>query len=58
MRLDRIKNEVIKDKVRVASIDDKLTDTRIRWFGVKRKSMDAPVRRFETINLLECRRAR
>ena len=58
MRLDRIKNEVIRDKVGVASIDDKLTDTRIRWFNVKRKSIDAPVRRFETINVPQCRRVR
>jgi len=51
-RLDRIRNEVIRDQVKVAPIKDKMRESRLRWFGhVKRRSVDAPVRRCETINI-------
>ena len=33
MRLDRIRNEVFRDKLGVAPISDKLRDGRLRWFG-------------------------
>jgi len=46
-RLDRDRNEVIRDKVEVTPIEDKVKEVRLRWFGhIKRKSMDAPVRRY------------
>jgi len=32
-RLDRTRNEVIREKVGVAPIEEKLRDTRLRWFG-------------------------
>ncbi|XP_070004794.1 uncharacterized protein [Nicotiana sylvestris] len=49
-RRDRIKNEAIGDIVRVASVEDKIRESRLRWFGhVKRRSIDAPVRRCETL---------
>ncbi|KAG5605013.1 hypothetical protein H5410_026505 [Solanum commersonii] len=36
---DRIRNEVIREKVGVASVEDKLREARLRWFGhVKRRS--------------------
>ncbi|KAG5591785.1 hypothetical protein H5410_042299 [Solanum commersonii] len=36
-RSDRIRNEVIREKVGVASVVDKLREARLRWFGhVKR----------------------
>jgi len=36
-----------------------MRETRLRWFGpVKRRIIDAPMRRCETINLLEYRRGR
>ena len=48
MRLDKISNEIIRGKLGVASIEDKIRDVRLRWFGhIRRKSMDAPVRRCE-----------
>lgn len=51
-RLDRIRNVVIGDKVGLASIEHKMRHTRFRWFGhVRRRSMDAPVRRREMIVL-------
>jgi len=58
-RIGRIRNGVIRDSVEVAPIDDKLRESRFRWFGhVKRKSVDAPVRRCEGINISEGRRGR
>jgi len=54
-RLDRIRNEVIREKVRVATIEEKLRETRLRWFGhVKRRGVNAPARRCEAINLTHC----
>ena len=48
---DRIRNKVIRDLVKVAPIEDKMRETRLRWFGhVKRRSVDAPVRSCERIN--------
>ncbi|KAL6521569.1 hypothetical protein OROGR_018138 [Orobanche gracilis] len=53
---DRLRNEVIREKVRVASIEDKMMENRLRWFGhVRRRPVDAPVRRLEswrTINII------
>ncbi|KAL6498008.1 hypothetical protein OROGR_028405 [Orobanche gracilis] len=41
----RLRNEVIREKVRVASIEDKMMENRLRWFGhVRRRPVDAPVR--------------
>ena len=45
MRLDRIRNEVIRDQVEIAPIEDKMMDkmmeTRLRWFDhVKRKRVE------------------
>jgi len=58
-RINKISNEVIGDLVKVAAIGDKMRETRLRWFGhVKRKSVDAPVRRCERINIPEGRRGR
>jgi len=38
MRLDRITNELIREKERVAPIEDKMREIRLRWFGhVKRR---------------------
>uniref|UniRef100_A0A1S3ZQJ6 Reverse transcriptase domain-containing protein n=2 Tax=Nicotiana TaxID=4085 RepID=A0A1S3ZQJ6_TOBAC len=45
-REGHIKNEVIKDKVGAASVEDKLRESRLRWFRhVKRRDIDALVRR-------------
>ncbi|KAL6521655.1 hypothetical protein OROGR_018224 [Orobanche gracilis] len=55
----RLRNEVIREKVRVASIEDKMMENRLRWFGhVRRRPVDAPVRRLEswrTINIVKGR---
>jgi len=58
-RLDRIRNKVIRDKIGVASIKDKMREARLHWFGhIKRRPMDAPVRRGETIVCSDHRRCR
>ena len=44
-RRDRVRNEVIRDRVGVAPIEKKLTQHRLRWFGhIQRRSPEAPVR--------------
>nr|XP_016437835.1 PREDICTED: uncharacterized protein LOC107763843 [Nicotiana tabacum] len=51
-RKDRIRNEVIKDKVGVAPVEDKLRESRLRWFEhVKRRDTDVPVRRCERLTI-------
>jgi len=32
-RFDRIRNEMIKGKIEVASIEDKIKEATLRWFG-------------------------
>jgi len=39
MRLDRIRNKVIRDNVGVTSIDDKIREVRLRWFGLIREGL-------------------
>ena len=58
-KVDRLRNEVIRDLVKVAPIKDKMRETRLRWFGyVKRRSVDALVRRCERTNVPEDKRGR
>ncbi|XP_070039081.1 uncharacterized protein [Nicotiana tomentosiformis] len=57
--LDRIRNDVIRDKVVVAPIENKMREARVRWFGhVRRRSTDAPVRRCKRLTLEGLRRGR
>jgi len=49
-RMDGIRNDVIRSLAEVAPIEEKLRESRLRWFGhVKRRSVAAPVRRCEMI---------
>ncbi len=49
-RLNKIRNESIREKVEVVPIEDKLREKRLRWFGhAKRKHTEAPVRQVEYI---------
>ena len=58
-RFDMIKNVVIGERVRVAHLEDKLRETRLRSFGhVRRRSMSALVRRCEALDLLRSRRGK
>jgi len=50
---------VIIEKVGVTPLEEKMRETRLRWFEhVKRRSVNASVRRREEINLMHCRRER
>ena len=46
MRLNRIRNEMVREKVGVSPIEDKIRETRLKWFGcIKRRSENVLVRR-------------
>ena len=54
-RLDRIINVAIREQVGVALLEEELRETRLRRFWhINRRSVNAPVRRYETISLLHC----
>ncbi|XP_070007787.1 uncharacterized protein [Nicotiana sylvestris] len=56
---DKIRNEDIRDKVGVASMEDKMREARLRWFGhIQRRSTDAPVRRCERLDVVGTMRGR
>ena len=58
-RRDRIRNEVIRNKVGVAPVVDKMREGRLRWFGhVQRRCADAPVRRCERMAVVGLKRGR
>nr|XP_009594785.1 craniofacial development protein 2-like [Nicotiana tomentosiformis] len=57
--LEQIRNEVILDKVGMASVEDKMWEARLRWFGrVKKRGTNAPVRRCERLSLEGQKRCR
>ena len=57
--MNKISNGVIRYLVKVAHIEYKMRETRLRWFGhVKRRSVDAPVRRYERVNIPEGKKGR
>jgi len=49
----------MRGKIRVASIEDKIREARLRWFGhIRRRNMDAPIRRCERLDGPDYRRIR
>ncbi|KAH9620539.1 hypothetical protein KSS87_012645 [Heliosperma pusillum] len=58
-RKDRLRNEVIREKVKVVPIEDKMMEKCLRWFDhVRRRPTDAPVRRLETWGIQKVKVAR
>ena len=58
-RTDRVRNDVIRGLVKVAPIEEKMRESRLRWLNhVKRRSMAAPVRKCELIDLPGGKRGR
>jgi len=55
---DKIKNEIIRGRVGVTSIKDKIREIKLRWFGHIKRSIDALVRRCKKIDRLQHRRGR
>jgi len=51
-RGEKVRNEDIHTKIDVAPIEEKMRESRLRWFGhVRRKPTDAPVQPVESIKL-------
>ncbi len=51
-RLDKFRNESIREKVGVVPIEDKLREGKLRWFGhVKCKHMEVSIRQVEHVML-------
>jgi hypothetical protein len=45
---DKVRNEIIREKVGVESIEAKMRENHLRWFGyIHRRWEDAPIRRIE-----------
>jgi len=58
-RLDKIRNKLIRCKIGAASIEDKIKEARLRWFGhISRRNMDSPVKRCERIERPKYKRGR
>ncbi|KAL5161290.1 LINE-1 retrotransposable element ORF2 protein [Glycine soja] len=58
-RLDKIRNEAIRERVGVAPIVEKMVENRLRWFGhVERRSVDSIVRRVDQMERRQTIRGR
>ena len=47
-RKDKIRNKIIRNKVGVVPIEEKMRETRLRWFShVRRRPRDTPIRKVD-----------
>ena len=59
IRKDKIRNEVIRNKVRVVPIEEKMRETRLRWFDhVRRRPVDALVWKVDEMEQVVRKRGR
>ena len=57
-RGDKVRNENIHAKIGVASMEEKMRENHLQWFGhVRRRLADAPARQVERIKLGQVKRA-
>jgi len=52
---DRIKNKVIKEKVGVVLVEDKMSEARFQWFDHVKRSINALIWTCEKIRLPDCK---
>ena len=58
-RMDKVRNVDIRSLVRVSPIEEKMRKNRLRWVGhIGRRSMDAPVRKIEKIDIKQGKKLR
>ena len=58
-RKDRIRNDFIREKLGIAPIEDKMRESRLRWFGhIRRRPIGAPVRKCENLDVTPIKRGR
>lgn len=58
-RSDKIRNEVIREKIEMAFVANKMREGRLRWFyHVHRRCCDAPMRRCERLVAVNKQRGR
>uniref|UniRef100_A0A7C8ZR67 Uncharacterized protein n=1 Tax=Opuntia streptacantha TaxID=393608 RepID=A0A7C8ZR67_OPUST len=58
-RFDKISNKIIKGKLGVVSIKDKIREARLRWFRhIRRRSVDTQVRRCEKLDRSDLKQSR
>ena len=56
---DNIHNKHICEKIGVAPVEDKIRESRLRWFGhIKHRPSDDPVRRVEVLDLTYVKKGR
>jgi len=49
-RKDRIRNDIIREKIGVAPIEEKIAENHLRWFGyVQRRPQEVSVRRVDNM---------
>ncbi|KAG5583186.1 hypothetical protein H5410_053813 [Solanum commersonii] len=59
IRREKVRNEVVQNKVGMTSIIDKMKEARLRWFRyVKRRYTDTPVRKCERLAIVGIRRGK